>query len=414
MRDIELYRHLLGITSPWTVRDVELSVEQQRVDVWVEHPEGQSFACPECQREWPVYDHGKERVWRHLDSCQFQTFLHASPPRVNCAAHGVKTAHLPWADTRSRFTLLFERMAIDVLKACDTQAASRLLRLSWDEAHGIKRRAVERGMKVRGALAAGYLGVDEKAFKRGHRYVTVVSELGTGNVRHVVETRTKESLASFYSGLTAEEKAGIGAVAMDMWPAFIQATKAALPDADEKIVFDRFHIMSKLTEAVDKVRRGEHKALMQDGDSRLKGSKYLWLRNVENMGDEQHRAFTALKDLSLKTSRAWAIKELLKQMWSYRSKTWARKFFDRWYYWATHSRLAPVVVAAKTVKRHLQGLLNYCQHPITNATAESINAKIQKLICQSRGYRNIENFKSDILFHCGGLNLYPATHAKAG
>lgn len=410
MRDIELYRHLLGIAAPWTVREVELSVEALRVDVWVEHPEGQTFSCPECQSECPVYDHGEERVWRHLDSCQFQTFLHASPPRIKCPEHGVKTASLSWADARSRFTLLFERMAIDVLKACDTQAAARLLGLSWDEAHGIKRRAVVRGMKVRGALEPGYLGVDEKAFKRGHSYVTVVSELETGNVRHVAETRTKETLADFYCALSAEEKAGIEAVAMDMWPAFINATKEALPDAEGKIVFDRFHIMGKLSEAVDKVRRGEHKALMQAGDQRLKGSKYLWLRNVENMQAEQRLAFTELKDLNLKTARAWAIKEMLKQMWSYRSKTWARKFFDRWYFWATHSRLKPVVAAAKTVKRHLDGLLNYCQHPITNATAESINAKIQKLISQSRGYRSIENFKSDILFHCGGLNLYPATH----
>ncbi|MFZ5560554.1 MAG: ISL3 family transposase [Pseudomonadota bacterium] len=414
MRDVELYRHLLGITTPWTVRDVELSVEEKRVDVWVEHPEGLLFACPDCQREWPVYDHGQERVWRHLDSCQFHTFLHARPPRVHCPEHGVKTVPLPWAEMRSRFTLLFERMAIDVLKACDTQAAARLLGLSWDEAHGIKRRAVERGMKARPPLVAGSLGVDEKAFKRGHRYVTVVSELGTGHVRHVVETRTKEALSGFYAGLSAAEKSGIEAVAMDMWPAFITATKEALPEPDGKIVFDRFHIMGKLTEAVDKVRRSEHQALLQDGDTRLKGSKYLWLRNVDTMGAEQYQAFSALKDLNLKTSRAWAIKEMLKQMWSYRSKTWARKFFDRWYYWATHSRLAPVVAAAKTVKRHLEGLLNYCQHPITNATAESINAKIQKMICQSRGYRNIDNFKADILFHCGGLNLYPATHAKAG
>lgn len=412
MRDIELYRHLLGIQSPWMVGDVQLSVEQGRVDVWVEHPEGLSFACPECQQDWPVYDHGKERVWRHLDSCNFKTYLHASAPRVNCAEHGVKTATLPWADARSRFTLLFERMAIDVLKACDTQAASRLLGLSWDEAHGIKHRAVERGLKRRGPLEARHLGVDEKAFKRGHQYVTLVSDLATGHVRYVAQSRTKETLASFYALLSATETAGIEAVAMDMWPAFINATKEALPEAEKKIVFDRFHIMSYLTEAVDKVRRVEHKALMQEGDHRLKGSKYLWLRNVENMKPEQHQAFSAIKSTNLKTSRAWAIKEQLKDMWSYRSEAWARKFFDRWYYWATHSRLAAVIAAAKTVKRHLSGLLNYCTHPITNAMSESINAKIQKLICQSRGYRNIENFKSDILFHCGGLKLYPATHAK--
>jgi len=134
MRDTELYRHLLGLVAPWEVSRVELSVDGGRVELWAEHPKPTRFACPECGAELPVYDHAEERAWRHLDSCAFLTYLHARPPRVECPTHGVRQASLPWAEPMSRFTVVFEPLAIEVLKECDLEGASRLLRLSWDEA----------------------------------------------------------------------------------------------------------------------------------------------------------------------------------------------------------------------------------------------------------------------------------------
>src|SRR4030042_4057212 len=109
MQDIELYRYLLGIEAPWTVKKVQLDVVNQRVDVWADHVEDLRWPCPECGDLVPLYDHAAERAWRHLDSCQFMTFLHARPPKVNCAEHGVRQVRLPWADAKARFTLLFER-----------------------------------------------------------------------------------------------------------------------------------------------------------------------------------------------------------------------------------------------------------------------------------------------------------------
>jgi transposase len=104
MRDIDLYRHLLGLESPWTVSRVELSVDQGRVDVWADHGRGTRMPCPSCGRELAVRDHSEERAWRHLDSCQFMTYLHARPPRVECPEHGVLQVELPWAESKSRFT----------------------------------------------------------------------------------------------------------------------------------------------------------------------------------------------------------------------------------------------------------------------------------------------------------------------
>ncbi len=149
MRDVELYRHLLGLEAPWTVRSVELNVQGQRVDVWAGHAEDVRWPCLECGTPLGLYDHSEERVWRHLDSCQFMTYLHAQPPRVECPTHGVRQARLPWAEVRARFTALFERLGIDVLKETDIPGATRILRISWDEAWHILERAVERGQHTK-------------------------------------------------------------------------------------------------------------------------------------------------------------------------------------------------------------------------------------------------------------------------
>jgi transposase len=410
MLDTELYSHLLGISSPWFVSHVDLSVANQRVEVWAEHADGDAFPCPECGTALAIYDHAPERTWRHLDSCQFKTFLKARVPRVNCPDHGVKTVRVSWAEPKSRFTLLFERLAIDVLLACDVLTASRLLCLSWDEANLLKQRAVARGLKRRTSKAAPVIGVDEKAFRRGHRYMTLVTDLETGHVLHVEPERKTESLAAYYAQLTEAERQSIEAVAMDMWPAFVRATREAVPDADRKIVFDRFHVMGKVGEAVDKIRRREHASLLREGDSALSGTKYHWLYARENLPEKHRDSFAVLQTLNLKTARAWAMKEQIRSLWSYQSIGWARKFFARWYFWATHSRLPPMIEAAKTLRRHIEGILNYCRYGITNATSEGVNSKVQKIITQARGFRNESNFRTAILFHCGGLNLYPATH----
>ncbi|MDO8437031.1 MAG: transposase family protein [Nitrosomonadaceae bacterium] len=124
MESKELYRYLLGMNEPWMAEQVELDMERQRVDVYVGHACCTRFACPECARELAVYDHSGERVWRHLDSCQFLTYLHASPPRVSCPEHGVKQSLLPWAEAGSRFTHLFEAVAINVLLAANVKRAA--------------------------------------------------------------------------------------------------------------------------------------------------------------------------------------------------------------------------------------------------------------------------------------------------
>lgn len=407
MQDTALYHYLLGLKSPWTVSRVELNIKRQCVEVWAEHPEGALWSCPKCAQELPLYDHAEERTWRHLDSCQYETHLRARIPRVACDEHGVVQVKVPWAEARSRFTLLFERLAIDVLGQCDVTGATKILRISWDEAWGIMERAVKRGRQRKAPKVVRRLGVDEKAAAKGHRYLTLVCDLEEGTVEHIAEERKQESLEGYYQGLSEKQLAGIEAVAMDMWAPYIQATLARVPEAAGKIVFDRFHVMGYLGKAVDTVRKQEHRALMAAGDETLKGSKYLWLYSRENVPQQRRDEFDILRRKELKVGRAWAIKESLRRLWHYVYPASGWKFWKRWYFWATHSRLEPIRKAAETVRRHIDNILTYYQHPVTNAMSEGLNSKIQKIKSMACGFRNIENFKTAIYFRCGGLDLYP-------
>jgi transposase len=413
MRDTELYRHLLGLEPPWTVANVELKVKEQRVDVWAEHADS-PWPCAECGKPLPLYDHAPERCWRHLDSCQFMTYLHARIPRVDCPEHGVRQIRVPWAEPKSRFTILFERLAIEVLKETDVLGAARILRISWDEAWHLIQRAVARGQARKEKRAVRRVGVDEKSAAKGHDYLTIVCDLEEATVEYIADDRKQESLDQYFHQLTPEQREAIEAVGMDMWEPYVRSVSAHLPGAAEKIVFDKFHIIRHLVQAVDRVRRREHRAQAAIGDSRLSGTKYLWLYSEENLPEKHRDRFQSLRAADLKTARAWALKEVLRALWGYWSRGWAARFFARWYFWATHSRLKPMIEVARMLKRHLANVLTYFRHRVTNAVAEGLNSKIQTIKKRAYGFRNREHFKLAIYFHCGGLDLYPSTHVKAG
>lgn len=408
MKDTDLYQKLLGLEAPWSVEKVDLNLSSERVDVWVEHPAGQTWPCPTCSKVLGCRDHAEERTWRHLDSCQFKTFLHARIPRIECPEHGVLQVVVPWATARSRFTALMERWIIQVLlQAATVKGACELLGLKWDAVWGVLQRAVLRGKERKQALKIPHLGVDEKAFRKGHSYMTVVCDLDRGTVEYVAKDRKIESLEAFWTSLTPEQRGAIECVTMDMWQAYETATRRHVPDAEQKIVFDRFHIMKHMVDAVDQVRRQEQKSLASRGDETLKSSRYLWLYNRENIPRRDHHEFKELRRMNLKVARAWAYKEDLRNLWSYISPAWARKFFEKWYSAAIRSRLEPVKKVARMVKRKLDNVLTYCKQPFTNATAEGLNSKIMAIKRRAGGYRNAEHFETVIYFYCGGLNLDP-------
>jgi len=410
MKDTQLYQQILGDTTPWSVAGVSLDATAKTIEIEMALKEKELWGCPECGGL--MHMHSRERrKWRHLDSCQFKTFLVAEVPRVNCPEHGTVTVKVPWAEPRGRFTAFFERFAIDVMLACSTSQSGDLLRISWDEADGIKQRSVARGLARRADAPVRRGCVDEKAFGRGQDYVTVVSSLDAGRARvlHMGDGRKRETLDGFWLGMSAERREGVEAVAMDMWQPFWDSTVTRVPQGADKIVHDPYHLATYMNKAVDQVRRSEHAALAYREDDTLKGSRMLWLYGEENLPTKWVKRFRKLiENTKLKTAKAWAVKELWRDFWKSPDEDAAAATFKEWYREAMATRLEPVKKVARMFKTHLRNILTYFRLRISNGPAEAINSRISELVLQSCGYRNRERFKNDVFFHLGGLDLYPA------
>lgn len=407
MNDTTLYDEILGLKTPWYVAAVRLEVAKLEVEVEVRFKET-AWTCPECQRRMHIHEY-TERRWRHLDSCQFKTIIVCQVPRVQCSEHGSQAVRVPWAEKQGRFTMLFERFAIAVLQECSISAACKLLKISWDEADGIKQRAVKRGLERKIEKVHARIGIDEKSYKKGHNYVTLVASLQEEEtiVEYVGDGKSKESLDTYWNKFEKEELQDIEAISMDMSTAYRQSAIDNVPEAENKLVFDRFHIMQHINKSLNTVRKEEHRQLSGIGNTTLTGTRMIWLYGEENVPERYSNLLAELKGKKLKTARAWAIKESIRDLWRCNTEKEGQAFFVGWYSWAIRSRLEPVKKVARMMKKHLPNILSYFRHRLTNAALEGINNKIQALIKKAYGYRNKDRFKDDILFHCGGLDLYP-------
>src|SRR5690349_591632 len=416
MDNAELYTAILGLRAPWYVTDVELRVKQGDVTVMIEAHSGAPHPCPRCGKPCPGYDK-RRRTLRHLDTCEYRTIIVVDVPRVRCPEHGVVQIDVPWAAPDSGFTVSMECEIIDWLLEANISAVARRMRLSWDEIDGVKQRAVKRGLKRRKLELIRRVGVDETSFRKRHEYVTVVSDLERSRVLYVADDRKVQSLDGFWSVLRPEQLREIEAVALDMWPAYVRSTRDHLEGADSKICFDRFHVARLLNEAVNKVRKQENRELAAAGEEVPQKTKYVWTQNPENMSRERRVIFEQLRDSSLKAAKAWALKDAARWLWDYVRRGWAVTMWKRWIAWALRSRLEPMKYAARTIRGYLWGIVNAIVLKVTNAGAESLNAKIQWIKNQACGFRNRERFRNAIYFHLGGLDLYPkvasATHTNS-
>jgi len=407
MDDKNFFTKLIGLQDPWSITQVVLDTEGKRVDIYIEHRSHVRFPCPTCEQFCGIYDHAPEREIRHLNVCQMATYLHVRVPRVQCPDHGIQQITHGLAENNGTMTFEMESLVLDVSQECSVESATRLLNIDWHTCWNIQERAVERGFSRKPHAIPERIGVDEKSFARGHKYETLVYNIDRGTVEHVCDDREQASLESYYKRFTPEERAGVKAVAMDMWDPFIAATRAYVPDAEKKIVFDRFYVMKYVVDAVDKVRKQENEQLRKDGLETLKGTKYLFLWNKENIPEWRRDEFKSLQAQDLKVCKSWAIKENIRHLWDYRSEGWMRKYFNEWFWWATHSRLEPMIKAAYTLKNHIGNIVTYAKHHVTNALGESLNGKIEKVKRMACGFRNRAHYRIAIYFHCGGLDLYP-------
>jgi transposase len=398
------YQRLLGLPEPWRVTQLVENIAEARIDIQLHHQPNTRFPCPHCQALCPVHDHAPERRWRHLDALQYRTFLTARSPRVKCPKHGISGVALPWADFSARWTIDLECKVIDTLAACASlSAAAKLLHLSWDMLQSIMESAVERGLARRSLDGLRRLGLDEKSFLRGQSYISVCNDIDGRRVLEVSLGRTAEQAAEALRVVPVEQRGEIEAVAIDMSAACAKAVSLVFPKAAQ--VIDRFHVSQLLNTMVHSVRRSEHARLMNEGNDVLKGTAQFWLWGPENMSSPMFERFSTVAALNLQTAKAWQVKENFASIWEQPNAEQARVFFDQWEQAALKLKFAQITKVAKTLRKHIQGLLAYQSYQITNAISEGFNSKIQSLKAAARGFRNAANYRIRILFFCGRLDM---------
>lgn len=405
MDELSLYEQILFITKPWFVEHVELDKANNTVHVYVACDFDTVLRCPVCDKKCTRYD-SRKRTWRHLDTCQYQTKVHANVPRTDCPEHGPLQIEVPWAEKGGRYTLLFEAYVIAWLKDASIKAVSRHMKLSWTAIDGIMKRAVKRGLQRRKTIKTAHLAVDEVSQKKGRRYLTIISN-SEGHVVDVQDGRSKESLGAFYKGLSRTKRSRIRSISMDMSGAYIHTTLEWIPDAEKKICFDKFHVAQELNRTVDAIRKAEIHKVDKEWRKPLHLSRFLWMRNQDSLTAKHQEKLASLKAVASKTARAWAIRQYAMTLWHFKKAEDAKQAWLKWYGWAVRSRLKPMATQAKGIKDHLWGIVNAIVHKRSNAQAESLNAKIKMIKVRAKGFRNKERLKTAILFHLGGLQLIP-------
>ncbi len=395
----DLFARALGLEVPWQLARVTFSEEDRELHLYLDFKRGGNFSCPDCNNsELTAYD-TQDKKWRHLDFFQHQAFLHARVPRVKCPSCGVRQVAVPWARSGSGFTLLFEALILTLVQDLPVKALARLIGEHDTRIWRVLRHYIDEARSREDYQDVHRIGIDETARKRGHQYVSLFVDLDRSRVLFTTSGKDQSTVSAFANDFVAHggDPEAVTDVCCDMSPAFIAGVENDLPEA--KITFDRFHVMKIVGDAVDKVRRAEQKDIKE-----LKGSRYLWLRNPETLKTGQQEKLASLTQYNLKTVRAWHIRLNLRDFWNLPPEE-AEEHLKRWFFWATHSRLEPIIDAAYTIKRHWDGILRFARSRITNGILEGINSKVQIARNRARGYRSVDYFKTIIYLVAGKLNL---------
>lgn len=401
MKETDLIQKALGLTAPWKVVGVTFDYEKRRLDIEIDFERGATFDCPACGVAGCTAHDTEIKQWRHLNFFQHEAYIRARVPRAGCSDCGPRVVDVPWARLGSGFTLLFEAFIMMLAKEMPVNAIARLVGEHDTRLWRVLRHYVKEARQHVDMSEVKRVGVDETSRKKHHKYVGVVVDLDRSQVLYATEGKDSAVIESFAEDLEAHggDREAVREACCDMSPAFISGVGKHLPEAH--LTFDKFHVMKVINDAVDKVRIEER---LQRPE--LSKSKYLWLTNQENLKDRQLQRLEGLrmKQLNLKTARAYHIKLNFQEFWN-QPPNEAEAFLKRWYFWATHSRLEPIKQAAYTIKRHWAGVLRWATSRINNGILEGINSLIQAAKARARGYRSVANFITMIYIIAGKLEF---------
>jgi transposase len=364
--------------------------------------------CSHCGKKGRCYDTLNERRWKHVPLWGIPVVLIYKPRRVDCARCGIKVEFIPWTQGKSPICVPLGVFLSTWAKEAAWDVVGRLFGFHWNTVRNAVKDVVEYGLEHRDLGTVLYIGIDEISRRKGHIYHTQVYDLIEKRLLWSGEDRTAETLETFFSELGEERCKQIKAVCCDMWAPYVDAIKARLPNA--LLVFDKFHIVKHLMDAVDKVRKEEAHELKEADPDLLKKSRYIWLKNPWNLTDQQKMRLSDLEKLNLKINRAYLLKEAFRNFWDYTYPAWAEKYLNQWFWWATHSRLKPLRDFAWMIRRHQKNILSYFKVPIDNGCVEALNNKAKAISHRAFGYRTAETFKLALYHGLGKLPMPKLTH----
>lgn len=397
-----LFERALNLERPWAVKKVDFNEHESLLTIFIDFPKGSLFACPKCGTPSKAYD-TSEKQWRHLNFFQYVCYLTARVPRVECMEHGILQVEVPWSRSGADFTLLFESLAMTMVREMPVNAVSRIIGEDDNKLWRMLRHYVEEARSHEDYSSVSVIGVDETSAKKGHDYVTLVVDLEEKRTLFVAEGKDSSTIEKFKKDLVAHNGSPerITDAAIDMSPAFIRGMEDVFPNA--AITFDKFHIMKILGTAVDAVRKKEVRE-----QNMLHGTRYLWLKNRDNLTVNQKALLARIESLprsNIRTVRAFHIRENFQLIYKESTQQGFEALLKKWYFWATHSRIPEIIDAAKTMKRHWEGIIRWYTSKIDNGILEGLNSLIQAAKAKARGYRTFENFKTIIYLITGKLDF---------
>lgn len=399
----DIFEAALSIQSPWYVKDIQFDATLKRLDIYINFKRGSVF--PSSKPDYPNHYSVKDtldKTWRHLNFFEHECYLHARTPRIDLGNNKTELISPPWAGVNSGFTLLFEALVIELCAHMPVHSVCQIIKEQDNKIWRLLEKYVDRALESEDYSHIIAVGMDETSRTKGHNYITLFVDMLKGKTVHVAEGKDHKTVGDFVDVLESHngDRNQIKDASCDMSPAFIKGIKEFLPEAN--ITFDKFHILKVINKAVDQVRREEVSI-----QPILANARYVLLKNEKNLTITQREKLEELRlsNLNLKSIRALHIRENFQEIYKAVTEEEFEILLKKWYFWATHSRLDPIIKAAKTIKKHWDGVLEWKKSQINNGLLEGLNSIVQAAKAKARGFKTFRNFRIVVFLLTGNLDF---------
>lgn len=386
----------------WEILAHDVRIENESIIVPIRRRKGTGLRCSRCGKGVLfVHDHTTPRKIQDIPWAGYRVFLEASLARVNCPDCGVAVEALDWVDPWSRYTMKFERLIAAFCEILPVTDVAEQFSLNKNAVYRIDRKWLALRAAQREEHPVRYLGIDEIALKRGHRYATVFYDLERAEVIGMVKSRKERAVGGFFRRWGKHQCKQVEAVCMDLWSPFLNSVRRHCKKAE--VVFDKFHVYRYFSDAVEQVRRDEQSRLPAEQGKLIKGTRWLWLKSSSSLKRKEKQTLDEIMEQNKNLARAYVLKEDFQGFYECETAEEAEAFFKGWVNRCQRSALMPFRTLARRLKRWLFGILSYFNHRITNGVAEGINNKIKVLKRRAYGFHDDHYFMLKIMQQCGGL-----------